>query len=648
MLKSLPLEPPPPTIIPDVQISDVPLERTPSTEESLPATRAPPVPTQKNTASPRASSPALATTSPQSVPAPRSRALLVYTAATRAQLPAPCALPAICARVAHSPILKSALRAASPSAATSYSAPTAPRAISTTSRVLPAAARAVLDSLTHNLATPTAKIAQTKLHSLTQAPRLAPVRRAYMNPRRLATNRTHPVVVPTSLPYPTGAVSKRAIRPPRCLKAGQKACALYSAAIGRSRSVLKGFECVSVDSDLWSCGGCVDRSTLTGQHKDAGRDCSAIPDVDAVECQSGSCIVLNSQDADVVFQSSDGIQFRIHRLNLSVSSEGFSPPDQATFDDVTLLSETSSTLDLLFRFMYPEPQPDLERLEFEALALLAEAAEKYQVYSAINTSTINLIKRLPNHATEVLLHALKHGKCALLARVAPLLLDCRLEDILPLLPDHHIIPWVKYHAQWSNVWKRLISPDEVRQLPRTACAGCGRMPNDRVVEAMDNLSTTISVLQDLQSVFPKCSGCSELPAFSTWKQALEERIQKLPSTTEIFLARKLAPFQVSRFLIFLHHPLFTLQAGTEFYNRNTLGGDIRPAVVMWHAVRTKNGALMDEVAPFLIGHSLFETIKIFEHAMVSAWIDYYERWKTIARNALQFASQRQVSKKSLK
>ncbi|KAG5635397.1 hypothetical protein H0H81_011401 [Sphagnurus paluster] len=100
---------------------------------------------------------------------------------------------------------------------------------------------------------------------------------------------------------------------------------------------------------------------------------------------------VNLQDAEIVFQSSDGIRFRIHHLNLSLCSEGFSPPDHSTFDDVVLLTESSSTLDLLFRFIYPEPQPELEKLEFNDLALLAEASEKYQVYSAINTCTINLM-----------------------------------------------------------------------------------------------------------------------------------------------------------------------------------------------------------------------------------------------------------------
>jgi hypothetical protein len=46
------------------------------------------------------------------------------------------------------------------------------------------------------------------------------------------------------------------------------------------------------------------------------------------------------------------------------------------------------TLELLFQFCYPDHRPDVEALEFDALALLAEAAEKYQVFPAMNVCKI--------------------------------------------------------------------------------------------------------------------------------------------------------------------------------------------------------------------------------------------------------------------
>ena len=46
------------------------------------------------------------------------------------------------------------------------------------------------------------------------------------------------------------------------------------------------------------------------------------------------------------------------------------------------------TLELLFQFCYPDRRPDVDKLEFDALSLLAEAAEKYQVIPAMNICKI--------------------------------------------------------------------------------------------------------------------------------------------------------------------------------------------------------------------------------------------------------------------
>lgn len=55
----------------------------------------------------------------------------------------------------------------------------------------------------------------------------------------------------TAQAFPSAGInSKRDIRRPRCLKPGQKACPLYSAAVGGFSSVLKGYDCVDIHNDL--------------------------------------------------------------------------------------------------------------------------------------------------------------------------------------------------------------------------------------------------------------------------------------------------------------------------------------------------------------------------------------------------------------
>lgn len=56
--------------------------------------------------------------------------------------------------------------------------------------------------------------------------------------------------------------------------------------------------------------------------------------------------------------------------------------------EIVQLTEAAVTLEHLFRFCYPDRHPDVEAMKFDVLALLAEAAEKYEVYSAMNICKI--------------------------------------------------------------------------------------------------------------------------------------------------------------------------------------------------------------------------------------------------------------------
>jgi hypothetical protein len=88
--------------------------------------------------------------------------------------------------------------------------------------------------------------------------------------------------------------------------------------------------------------------------------------------------VVCAANSDITIQSSDGVLFQLHQVNLKISSGSWNVgmPDYQ-------LPETSAVLDLLFQFCYPERRPDLEMLEFAILAQLSEAVEKYIVFSAL-------------------------------------------------------------------------------------------------------------------------------------------------------------------------------------------------------------------------------------------------------------------------
>jgi hypothetical protein len=73
---------------------------------------------------------------------------------------------------------------------------------------------------------------------------------------------------------------------------------------------------------------------------------------------------------------------------LEICAGGFAPPGFETQGEIVHLTETALVLDYLFRFCSAGRHPNIERMTFDVLASLAEAAEKYEVYLAINICKI--------------------------------------------------------------------------------------------------------------------------------------------------------------------------------------------------------------------------------------------------------------------
>jgi hypothetical protein len=112
----------------------------------------------------------------------------------------------------------------------------------------------------------------------------------------------------------------------------------------------------------------------------------------------------------------------VHKKYLEMNSVGFAAPDS----EVEFLSESSTVLDLLLQHIYPGPQPDLGEIEFAELAGVAEAAQKYEVWSAMSVTKVHMryVRRrpidscpcfdsgnrnaAPQHGFDVLVYASKH------------------------------------------------------------------------------------------------------------------------------------------------------------------------------------------------------------------------------------------------
>src|ERR1700733_8569364 len=93
-----------------------------------------------------------------------------------------------------------------------------------------------------------------------------------------------------------------------------------------------------------------------------------------------SQVVVRDPNADITLQSSDSVLFRFHKRQLETHSGAFAASAASAKDDPFVLTEPSEIVDLLLRLMSLQDPPDLESLEFQTLALLTEAVEKYDVF----------------------------------------------------------------------------------------------------------------------------------------------------------------------------------------------------------------------------------------------------------------------------
>jgi len=91
---------------------------------------------------------------------------------------------------------------------------------------------------------------------------------------------------------------------------------------------------------------------------------------------------FDAEDADLILLSADAKEFRVHRIILSVASPVFRdmftfphPHDPTNQLPHVHLPETTTTLDILLRYIYPIPSPKIE--DFATLTNVLVSAEKY-------------------------------------------------------------------------------------------------------------------------------------------------------------------------------------------------------------------------------------------------------------------------------
>jgi hypothetical protein len=153
----------------------------------------------------------------------------------------------------------------------------------------------------------------------------------------------------------------------------------------------------------------------------------------------------------------------LQRKYLETNTGAFPGAEFETRGEITHLTESSEVLEILFQFIYPRRHPDIEELEFPLLAAVAEAAEKYEVFSGMSECKTRMrylyfahhlivyeplmpsaTSRafLPKHASEILAHASRHDYPKLIQEAASCLIRTEAVEVIEHLPSSYVVPWV--------------------------------------------------------------------------------------------------------------------------------------------------------------------------------------------------------------
>ncbi|KAF9458522.1 hypothetical protein BDZ94DRAFT_1313210 [Collybia nuda] len=219
-------------------------------------------------------------------------------------------------------------------------------------------------------------------------------------------------------------------------------------------------------------------------------------------------LLFNASSADVIFKSNDNVLFNVHRNNLEATTGAFPPSDFSAKGQIVLLSEPSQTLDLMFQYIYPIPQPNISLLSFDNLSSLAEAVEKYQVFPAMfickihmqNSHAVRFLRFISEHGQEVLGYATRHGYADLVGEVAHVLLDMPLEEALSKLPSNLVIPWALYYSAWDKVLRLARSFPSNTAFSRNRMESIFTSESRQGPEDVQALFNVMKKLDDIQSL----------------------------------------------------------------------------------------------------------------------------------------------------
>ncbi|KII85202.1 hypothetical protein PLICRDRAFT_45358 [Plicaturopsis crispa FD-325 SS-3] len=298
----------------------------------------------------------------------------------------------------------------------------------------------------------------------------------------------------------------------------------------RSVQAMSDFSCASDDQSFWHSKWCISlKSEIDAVKKFSSFSQHLYPKKQVLDFFN-----VWRDEYDVVLQSSDGVQFRFSKENLAVHSESFGGANSATCTqdkpEIVSLGESSKALELLLRFMSRLPQPDLSGILFEDLADLAEAVEKYEVYTALVPCRKAMQLAMPDHPLPVMGWAIRHGHLSIAdqaaKRAVPLSPDT-VRTQLKSFPMEYALALTLYREGWVSALHAAY-----RQLVKSCsvdCACCRTTAASRISLQLGGDSASLLKIYGICCTVKDSGLCTECKVrVTTWRDEVNKVVQGVP------------------------------------------------------------------------------------------------------------------------
>jgi hypothetical protein len=245
--------------------------------------------------------------------------------------------------------------------------------------------------------------------------------------------------------------------------------------------------------------------------------------------------------ADIVLVSSNGDRFGTHCKNLGEFTGGFPLDIAPDGEDVSMPDLSSEVLSLFLKYIHHHRQPDLSRLSFECLSQLAEAVEKYDVYSATEICKMHMSSHAENHCVEVFQYASEHGYRDLMDAATRTAIEVKswnneISEVCNRRSDLQSA-WYRYNEYWRSLFEVCYNePQPILVsggIPSCQCIGWRKFRNvviSQVKREIAIFSKFGNIVDDARYHVKDCGHCDKRA--DRWKKrVLRQHISIGDSTT---------------------------------------------------------------------------------------------------------------------